>query len=255
VRRPLFAAALAFDLLVLGAAACGTGDAAAPALDAGGFADAKPGDATLADGASDVADADASDAAATADVAQPDDDAATDAGADVSSVDAACMTTVTGYPIAASPHVLQCSPVSYATNPPTSGPHYPVWAAYAAYGVPVPRGFYVHDLEHGAIVILYNCPSGCAQDVADVEALLTARAPDPLCTSPVQNRFVVAPDPAIPTRFAAAAWGYALTSDCFDLPALGAFIDAHYAHGAENFCGDGVDVTAPDAGIAADCGQ
>ena len=34
-----------------------------------------------------------------------------------------------------------------------------------------------------------------------------------------------------------------------------AFIDAHYAKAPENFCFDGVDVTAPDAGIPADCGQ
>ena len=46
-----------------------------------------------------------------------------------------------------------------------------------------------------------------------------------------------------------------LRSQCFDLPALGAFIDAHYALGPENFCADGLDVTDPDGGIPADCGE
>src|SRR6202042_881476 len=63
-------------------------------------------------------------------------------------------------------HVAVCSYVVYGTKPPSSGDHYPIWAAYKTYAAPIPEGFFVHNLEHGTIVLTYNCPSGCAADVA-----------------------------------------------------------------------------------------
>ena len=156
-------------------------------------------------------------------------------------------------PLAAGTHVATCSPITYATNPPTSGAHYPIWARYRSYPAPVPRGFWVHDLEHGAVVITYNCPDGCADDVAALEAFLAARPADPTCTAPVANRFVVTPDPLLDTRFAASAWGFALRADCFDLGALGTFIDDHYARAPEDLCGDGVDPLDPQNGFPSPC--
>jgi len=62
--------------------------------------------------------------------------------------------------------VTVCSAITYPMNPPVYGEHYPVWAAYKSYSFPVPLGFLVHDLEHGAVELLYNCPEGCADEVA-----------------------------------------------------------------------------------------
>jgi uncharacterized protein DUF3105 len=166
-----------------------------------------------------------------------------------------CGTIVTQYAVDPSPHINQCFPVVYSSNPPTSGPHYPIWAAFQTYTTPVPRGFTVHDLEHGAIVISYKCAGGCAAELAALQAYVDARPADPLCAAPVKSRITITPDPLLDVPFAAAAWGFALTSQCFDLPALGAFIDAHYAMGPENFCVPGFDPTAPDAGVPADCGE
>ena len=132
-----------------------------------------------------------------------------------------------------------CFPVQYSTNPPTSGPHYPIWAAYKTYTKPVDRGFWVHDLEHGAVVITYNCPGGCNAELAQLQALLDARPADPICTPPVRSRIVVTPDPLLDVRFAASAWGWSLRSTCFDLTELSAFIDAHYGQGPEITCYDG----------------
>ncbi len=166
-----------------------------------------------------------------------------------------CGTIVTPYAVDPSPHVTECFPVVYSSNPPTSGPHYPYWASFKTYTTPIQRGFTVHDLEHGAIVISYKCSGGCATELAALQAFVDARPADPACVAPVKSRIVIVPDPLLDVPFAAAAWGFALTSQCFDLVALGAFIDAHYAMGPENFCFDGVDVTAADAGIPADCGE
>jgi len=157
-------------------------------------------------------------------------------------------------PVVASPHVPACSPVTYETNPPTSGPHYPYWAAFKWYDAPVPRGFWVHSMEHGAVVITYRCDDGCDAELAMLAAFLDARPADPLCSPPLKARFIVTPDPDLDVRFAASAWGALLRADCLDLDALGAFIDAHYAKAPENLCFDGVDVLSPDAGIPMDCG-
>jgi hypothetical protein len=166
-----------------------------------------------------------------------------------------CGTIVTSYAADPSPHIAACFPVLYSSNPPTSGPHYPYWAAFKTYTTPIPRGFTVHDLEHGAIVISYKCAGSCAVELAALQAFIDARPVDPLCVAPVKSRIVITPDPLLDVPFAAAAWGFALTSQCFDLPALGAFIDAHYGLAPENFCFDGIDVTSPDAGVPADCGE
>ena len=166
-----------------------------------------------------------------------------------------CGTIVTSYAVDPSPHITACFPVLYSSNPPTSGPHYPSWAAFKTYTTPVPRGFTVHDLEHGAVVISYKCAGACAAEVAALQAFVDARPADPICVAPVKSRIVITPDPLLDVPFAAAAWGFALTSQCFDLPALGAFIDAHYGLAPENFCFDGVDVISPDAGVPAGCGE
>lgn len=233
---------------LLALAACGDNLRPAPP-DAGdpGPADAAVRDAAAADAAGDAA---LPDAAA-------DDGGGDDGGGLVVDAapppDGACRTEVAGYPLAPGVHVAQCTPITYATNPPTSGSHYPLWARFKVYADRVPRGFWVHAMEHGAVVVSYNCPGGCPAEVAALTAFLAARPADPLCSPPVTNRFIVTPDPLLDTRFAASAWGWALRSDCFDLAALGAFIDAHYGMAPENFCSDGFDPTAPGSGVPGDC--
>jgi hypothetical protein len=147
-----------------------------------------------------------------------------------------------------------CSALTYPTNPPTSGAHYPVWAAFKTYTTPIPRGFWVHDLEHGAIVITYNCPTSCDEDLAALQKFVDGLTADPACTAPVRKRIVVTPDPLLDVKFAASAWGFALKAACFDLGALGSFIAEHYGKGPEDLCSDGTDLAQPGA-YPAGCGD
>ena len=48
-------------------------------------------------------------------------------------------------------------------------PHWPVWAAHAKYTAPIPRQMYVHNLEHGWIVLSYRCKDTCPEVVAALE--------------------------------------------------------------------------------------
>lgn len=149
---------------------------------------------------------------------------------------------VEAHPVLPSPYVPVCSALDYPTDPPTSGPHYPVWATYKTYLEPVNPGFLVHSLKHGAIVITWRCPDGCADDLTALRELINQRPQDPRCDPLLHHRIVVAPRPDQDRPLVASAWGHSFKADCFDLPALTAFIDAHYGQGLEDDCFEGVDV-------------
>jgi hypothetical protein len=152
-------------------------------------------------------------------------------------------------------HVPVCSYVDYLTKPPSSGNHYPIWAEYKTYTSPIPEGFFVHNLEHGTIVLTYDCPDGCAADVAAAQAMLDALPADPDCAaqgSPVRRRSLMTPDPKLDVEFAASAWGWTLRAKCFDAAAFQAFALKHYNQGREDICADGDDVSV---GLQANCGE
>ncbi len=46
---------------------------------------------------------------------------------------------------------------AYNSNPPTSGQHLPVWVKAGVYDRPQSEGELIHALEHGYIIISYNC--------------------------------------------------------------------------------------------------
>jgi hypothetical protein len=132
-----------------------------------------------------------------------------------------------------------CAPApTYRTAPPSSGNHYPVWADFHSYDAPVPWGHLVHDLEHGAVVIVYNCPGGCPDEVAAAQAFIDALPSDPLCTAPDVRRVILAPDPTLDVRWGASAWTWTLRADCFLADAFTAFLRDHYDHGREALCGE-----------------
>lgn len=163
----------------------------------------------------------------------------------------ACVFELLEPPLEPAAHVPPCFPVEYATNPPASGTHYFDWAAYRTYEKPVPRGYYVHNLEHGGIVVAHNCEGGCPEELAELGALLAGMPADPSCDPSVRNRFLVTPDPLLDVRFAVIAWGKILKTDCLPLDAVRRFVEANYAKAPEDTCTDGTDVSALPEG----CGE
>jgi hypothetical protein len=138
-------------------------------------------------------------------------------------------------------HVAVCSEVSYPDNPPAGGSHYSQWAAFQSYSFPVPRGFWVHDMEHGAVVYSYNCPDGCAEEVAQVQALIDTLPGDPLCSAAAPRRVLLTPDPLLDVRWGVSAWGFTLRADCVDRERFQQFYLNHFARGPENLCNPGTD--------------
>jgi hypothetical protein len=166
----------------------------------------------------------------------------------------ACNPLVAQHDLAPGLHVQVCSPLEYATNPPSSGSHYGTWTAFASYDFAVPRGFWVHSMEHGAVVFSYNCPTGCADEVAEAAALIDSLPVDPLCAgSPSERRVILVPDPLLDVRWAASAWGFTLRAACFEPAAFETFYLEHHGNAPENICTSGLLFSSP-ADIPEGCG-
>jgi hypothetical protein len=151
-----------------------------------------------------------------------------------------CNAVTREYAIDSASHVAECSPLPSALHPPQGGDHYGSWAAFQSYSFPIPAGFLIHAMEHGAVVLLYDCEDGCPEEVEQTEAWLAQLPEDPLCVgSGALRRTILAPDPELPTRWAAAAWGHTLEADCFDAQAFTDFYELHSGRGPEALCAAG----------------
>lgn len=144
-------------------------------------------------------------------------------------------------------HVEQCTPLNLPSYPPSAGDHYPIWASYQTYTQPVSPGFWLHSLEHGAVVLLYNCSRGCGEALAALTALIESLPVDPVCSAiplnPAKRRVILAPDRHLDSTFYALAWGWSLASNCLDTAAIHAFYNQHYAMSKENLCNEGKDLS------------
>lgn len=153
--------------------------------------------------------------------------------------DASCPVVIETPEIVASPHVPEGTPIQYNSNPPSSGPHFPVWANFQEYAQPIPRGYLVHSMEHGAVLLLYKCAGACDAVVAELRKVRDAIATDPGCDPSIRVRVIIAPDPDLASPVAAASWGWIYNAQCVDAPTLTAFVRDRYARGPENFCSPG----------------
>ncbi len=143
-----------------------------------------------------------------------------------------CQVEVALPPDEGAVHVSTCAPVTYGSHPPSSGPHYGSWPVFRVYDQPVPWGYLVHGLEHGAVVVAYNCPDGCPAVVDQLKALYAAVPPRESCSRPP---LIITPDPSLDVPFAASGWGATLRARCFDRDRFDAFIDSRRDRGPEYF--------------------
>ena len=150
-------------------------------------------------------------------------------------------------------HRTECSLLQFATNPPCEGDHYGRWAAHGVYESPLPRGYWVHNLEHGAVVFSYSC-SDCAAEVEAARAAVIDAPDDPGCGAP---RLILTPDPLLDVAWAASAWGVTLRADCFEPDVFTTFYSDRRGHGAEAVCSSGTDFRNPDGtlSVAPGCGE
>ncbi len=119
----------------------------------------------------------------------------------------------------------------YPLCPPASGPHYnqpaaPIDAKYYGPNDKVIPQQYIHNLEHGGIVVLYSCPDGdCSEADQDGLKAIVANLPNsPVCNIPPGNEWpVVARFDDMPHRYAALVWDRVLYQDTLNTDEMYAF--------------------------------
>ena len=118
---------------------------------------------------------------------------------------------------------------------PASGNHWGAWAAWnTVYTKPVKRGFYLHNLEHGGLVLSYKCSSPtesaeCEEAAANMEALKDAFG---------EYRVIVTPDPQQPALYGIRGWRTGYQSDCFADNRMLDFMGDHFRDGREDIDAD-----------------
>lgn len=165
-------------------------------------------------------------------------------------------------------HVDIGTEMKYGTNPPTSGNHYAQWTKWGTYDSPKDDRNLVHSLEHGYVILSYNCDvkstgfnliptvlaqtsdrpmelaTESAEQAASMAATMSENFKSEQCSDLVkqltdvynskgQTRLIVIPRPNMEHRIALTAWRYMETMDNFDKSKIESFIDGHINQGPE----------------------
>src|SRR4051794_16987613 len=113
-------------------------------------------------------------------------------------------------------HVDPGTVVTYQSRPPTPGSHYPTWSqTYGFMDPPIPVGIWLHNLEHGGVVFLYNCPTACPELVQQLKDLYPTLSLGRNSRGG-QPRALIMAYPDMDHKIAAVAWGWKLELDDFD---------------------------------------
>lgn len=140
-----------------------------------------------------------------------------------------------GVPNEGAAHVPVGQQVMHTANPPASGAHWSQ-AGFA----PAPAGLYeetieeerwVHNLEHGHIVLLYDCEDACTAEYLDALRSLFDDAPPSTVFG--FAKLVMAPYDGLPGMVTAIAWDVQMHLESFDTEALLAFYERHLDQGPE----------------------
>jgi hypothetical protein len=97
----------------------------------------------------------------------------------------------------------------YNSNPPTSGPHTSVAAGPGVHDEPVPKETLVHSMEHGYVVVWYNCNGGPEPLTADQCSQLAQDA-SAIATNANENgkKVVMTPFAGMENRIAITSWQF-----------------------------------------------
>lgn len=128
------------------------------------------------------------------------------------------------YNIVGRDHIAQgTSGSGYNSNPPSSGPHWPVAAKNGVYESLLPDEQLIHNLEHGHVWISYK------PDIADeVKNKLVEIVKED------DWKVVLGPREANDSKIALCAWGRVLKMDEPDYDKIRAFIKTYRNRGPEN---------------------
>jgi hypothetical protein len=143
----------------------------------------------------------------------------------------------TAYPIASREHIqFGQQAVDYNTNPPTSGQHYDTPSAADFYDVAPADEFMVHSLEHGYVVLYYNCTDLSDAECEDLTAeIQTAMAQAGNSRNTGTPKIIAAPRPTMENLITITSWGRLIRAEAFDSAEFLAYVDLYRDQAPEPF--------------------
>jgi len=136
----------------------------------------------------------------------------------------------------AATHIDPSTTASYKNYPPASGPHYAQPAGPADWQTvaSMQEGVFLHNLEHGGIVILYDCPGGNSCDALrnQLQNYVKNLAP----AEPQFNEVKIVMSPysrGMQKKVAVLAWHYLEFLDGYDQNEITRFYESHVDQGPE----------------------
>jgi hypothetical protein len=126
-------------------------------------------------------------------------------------------------------HIAAGTKTNYQTNPPTSGDHYPTWSNYGIFKNPLPDGLVVHNMEHGGVIIYYDCPQGCPATVSALSGYALKYSPEAF------TGIILQPRDGLPNgaRLALTAWRNRLLLRSLDTDKINDFLKQRFNKGPE----------------------
>ena len=122
-------------------------------------------------------------------------------------------------------HVKEGEKPTYNSNPPTSGDHYVRTEEWGISDTPLVNEKLVHNLEHGGIIIHYNCEK-CDDLITKLKDLTNRLAAK-------DRKIILTPNKNIDAKIALAAWGYYDKMNDLDEERVWNFFNDHINRGPE----------------------
>jgi hypothetical protein len=104
----------------------------------------------------------------------------------------------------------------YASDPPTSGPHFSGAARWGIHDQPISKALQVHNLEDGGVLVQYNCMD-CDDMVSRLRDVVRRYT----------DKVILAPYPGMKYRIALTAWSYIETLEGFEEASILRFFEAY----------------------------
>ena len=122
---------------------------------------------------------------------------------------------------------------NWADLPPLAGDHRSDWAKWGAYSE-LPAEYWVHNLERGGAVFLYN-PCLDQDTVLRLAAFARAREAD----DGGDFRWILAPYPRLDSAIAVITWENRYSAECVTTEEIEAFLVEHYRNAPQDEPDDG----------------
>jgi hypothetical protein len=132
-------------------------------------------------------------------------------------------------------HIPANQPPTYKHQPPSSGPHYNQQGAgplaIGNYQQEQSPGGWVHNLEHGYVVLVYRCDSDCGTIYNEIQQEWSSIPKDPEFN---EVKMVATQYQSMQPKFALLVWDRELDMKTFDTNTIEGFYQKYVDHGRED---------------------